>query len=74
MNTSLSRLTPVWRAALLALPCAPAAAAQSDGSAWGSVLGALAFIVLLAVLWALLRRVQRLRSAAQRSMERCRAA
>ena len=67
MNTSFSRLTPVWRAALLALPCAPAAAAQSDGSAWGSVLGALAFIVLLAVLWALLRRVQRLRAAAQRS-------
>ena len=66
MNTSLFRSTSAWRAALLALPCAPAAAAQPGGSAWGSVLGTLAFVVLLAVLWGLLRRVQRLRNAAQR--------
>lgn len=64
MNTSLSRLLAAWCAALLH---APAAAAQPDGSGWGSAAGVLALIVLLAAVWALLRRVQRLRGAAQRS-------
>ena len=68
MNTSLSRFRSAWRAAPFALLCAPAAAAQAEGGfPWGSVFGVLAFIMLLAVLVGLLRRVQRLRGAAQRS-------
>lgn len=60
MNTSFSRLS---RAVLFGAPAA-AWAAPVDGSdiAWGG----LALIVLLAAAWGLLRRVQRLRSAAQR--------
>ena len=60
MNTSFSRL---FSAVLLGAPAA-ALAAPTDGGdiAWGGF----ALIVLLAVLWGLLRRVQRLRRDAQR--------
>ncbi len=74
MKTSFSSCMTtctVWLA-LLGVPgaaCAQATAASQGGNrvAWGGMLGGLAFIVLLAVLWLLLRRTQRLRAAALRS-------
>ena len=74
MKTSFSSCMTactVWLA-LLGVPgaaCAQATAASQGGNrvAWGGMLGGLAFITLLAVLWLLLRRTQRLRAAALRS-------